>query len=72
MSLMVTALVGAAVGYHLRPRIVQFNGGDDEAVILAKLDACEKKLREISQLLRHEQQVSHLYQDLYQRSRSAS
>lgn len=66
----VAALIGAAVGYHLWPRIIMATGGSgDEAAILARLDGCEGKLSQISQQLRHEQQLADLYRELYERSK---
>lgn len=72
LAIMVAGLLGAAAGYHLRPRIVQVTGGDDEAVILQRLNRCEEKLTEISQQLRHAQQVADLYMELYERSKNNS
>jgi hypothetical protein len=65
-SVIIGLLIGAAAGYHLRPRIVQVTGGHgDEAVVLERLERCELKLTEISQQLRHAQQLAALYQELY-------
>lgn len=44
-------------------------GSGDEAAILARLDGCEGKLSQISQQLRHEQQLADLYRELYERSK---
>lgn len=61
-------LIGAAVGYHLRPRIIMATGGaSDEAAVIARLDSCEAKLIEITQQLRHAQQVADLYRELHDR-----
>lgn len=58
-------LIGAALGYHARPRIVRITGGDgDEAVILARLEGCEEKLTTINRELRHAMQLNEVYREL--------
>lgn len=65
-------LIGAAIGYHARPRIVRITGGDgDEAVILARLEGCEEKLNKINQELRHARQLNEVYQELNARRKSS-
>lgn len=64
-TLLIGLLIGAAAGYHLRPRIVRVTGGQgDEAVILERLEQCEAKLAEIIRELRHAQQVGEVYREL--------
>ena len=63
----IALLIGLALGYHLRPRIIRHaGGGSDEAAILARLDGCEEKLIEIRRELRHAEQVVELYKTLEQ------
>lgn len=73
LLLIIGLLVGAAAGYHLRPRIVQVTGGQgDEAVILQRLEGCEAKLTEIVRELRHAQQVAEVYRDLSEARKPAT
>jgi len=67
LVVIIALLVGMAVGYHLRPRIIRHaGGGSDEAAILARLGGCEEKLIEIRRELRHAEQVVELYKTLEQ------
>lgn len=58
-------LVGAAVGYHTRPRIIEYVGGtDDEAVILMMLEECKDRLAQLQQNFNHTAALLDVYKEL--------